>query len=292
MPDNPFLDPAFHIRWAALTPDLVEPSIDEAIARAESALQAIESAVGEPTFEGTFLALDEASDALDRAWGRVTHLQSVADSPKLREAHNKALPKVSAFAARIPLRPALWDRLKAFSRTSAAERLSPVRERFMSETLAEFREAGADLPPEGRARLEAIQAELAQVTQRYSENVLDATNAWQLIVEDESRLAGLPAHAKARALAEAVAKGLASADRPAWRFTLHMPSLRAAHDVPRGRRAPKRGVACRLLGRRRGAARQHGAHRRDPQAQGREGAPPWEGAFRGSCPCEEDGEVG
>ncbi|MFZ1057263.1 MAG: M3 family metallopeptidase [Opitutaceae bacterium] len=224
MPDNPFLDPAFHIRWAALTPDLVEPSIDEAIARAESALQAIESAVGEPTFEGTFLALDEASDALDRAWGRVTHLQSVADSPKLREAHNKALPKVSAFAARIPLRPALWDRLKAFSRTSAAERLSPVRERFMSETLAEFREAGADLPPEGRARLEAIQAELAQVTQRYSENVLDATNAWQLIVEDESRLAGLPAHAKARALAEAVAKGLASADRPAWRFTLHMPS--------------------------------------------------------------------
>jgi oligopeptidase A len=103
--------------------------------------------------------------------------------------------------------------------------LSPVRARFVSETLAEFREAGADLPAEGRARLEAIQAELAQITQKFAENVLDATNAWQLVVEDEGRLEGLPAHAKARALAEAKAKAIGSPEKPAWRFTLHMPSL-------------------------------------------------------------------
>ena len=94
----------------------------------------------------------------------------------------------------------------------------------MSETLAEFREAGADLPAEGRARLEALQTELAQLTQRFSDNVLDATNAWQLIVEDESMLAGLPEHAKARARADAAAKGIGTEQRPAWRFTLHMPS--------------------------------------------------------------------
>jgi oligopeptidase A len=224
MPENPFLDPSFHIRWTALRPELVEPSIDTALARAEGALRAIESAEGPPTFENTFVALDEATDALNRAWSRVTHLQSVADSPQLREAHNKVLPRVSAFSASIPLRPALWARLKAFAALPEAGRLGPVRARFIGETVSEFREAGADLPAEGRARLEALQSELAQLTQRYSDNVLDATNAFQLVVEDEGRLAGLPAHAKARARADAAAKGLGSEERPVWRFTLHMPS--------------------------------------------------------------------
>jgi oligopeptidase A len=224
MPDNPFTDPSFHIRWTALRPELVEPSIGEAIGLAEAALAAIEEGEGRPTFEGTFLALDEATDGLNRAWSRVTHLQSVADTPELREAHNRVLPRVSAFFARVPLRPALWARLKAFAALPEAGALPAVRARFMGETLAEFREAGADLPAAGRARLEAIQSELAQLTQRYSDNVLDATNAWQLVVDDEARLAGLPAHAKARARLDASAKGIGAQDRPAWRFTLHMPS--------------------------------------------------------------------
>ena len=224
MPDNPFLDPSFNIRWSALKPELVAPSIDEALQRAEEALQAIERSGEEPTFENTFLALDGATDTLNRAWSRVTHLQSVADSPALREAHNSVLPRVSAFCARIPLRPALWSRLKRFAGSGAASAISPVRSRFMAETIAEFREAGADLGPEGRERLEAIQSELAQLTQRYSDNVLDATNAWELVVRDESRLAGLPGHAKARALADATAKAIATEAGPAWRFTLHMPS--------------------------------------------------------------------
>ena len=87
-----------------------------------------------------------------------------------------------------------------------------------------FLAAGADLPADKRARLEALQSELAQLTQKYSENVLDATNAWQVVVEDESRLAGLPEHARAAARRSAESKGLGSAAKPAWRFTLHMPS--------------------------------------------------------------------
>jgi oligopeptidase A len=225
MPENPFLDPAFHVRWAELRPELVEPSVDAALAGAEEALRAIEAAPGDPTFENSFLALDEATDALNRTWGRVSHLQAVADSPALREAHNRALPRVAAFTAGIPLRQALWKRLCAFSNSPHAARLSPVRARYVSETLAEFRDAGSDLPDAKRARLEALQGELAQLTQRFADNVLDATNAWQLVVVDERRLAGLPGHAKARAASDAAAKGLGSPERPAWRFTLHMPSL-------------------------------------------------------------------
>jgi oligopeptidase A len=222
MPENPFLDPSLLIRWSALAPALVEPSMEAALARAEAALAAIERGEGPPTFENTLLALDDATDGLNRAWSRVTHLQSVADSPELREAHNRVLPRVSSFLAGVPLRPALWARLRAFAALSPV--LTPVRARFMAETLAEFREAGADLPADGRARLEAIQSELAELTQRFSDNVLDATNAWQLVVTDEARLAGLPASAKARAQADAAAKGIGTPERPAWRFTLHAPS--------------------------------------------------------------------
>jgi oligopeptidase A len=224
MADNPILDPSFRVRWADMKPELVQPAMDQALARAESELGAIEGGAGEPAFEGTFGALDEATDRLNRAWTRITHLQAVADSPPLREAYNQALPRVSAFFARIPLRPALWARLRAFAGSPACAGLPPVRARFVAETVAEFREAGADLPDGARARLEAIQIELAQLTQRYAENVLDATNAWQLVVDDERRLAGLPALAKARAAAAAAAKGLGDEGTPRWRFTLHMPS--------------------------------------------------------------------
>jgi oligopeptidase A len=224
MPQNPLLDPSFHVRWSALTAALVEPGMDAALERAEQALRAIEEAAGAPTFEGTFLALDDAMDALNQAWTRVTHLQAVCDSPELRAAHNRVLPRVSAFFARVPLRSALWARLREFSESAGVGALPAVRARYVGETVAEFREAGADLPATGRARLEALQAELAQITQRYAENVLDATNAWQLVVEDEGRLEGLPGHAKERAQSDAEARGLGSPGRPAWRFTLHMPS--------------------------------------------------------------------
>ncbi|HEY1848944.1 MAG TPA: M3 family metallopeptidase [Opitutaceae bacterium] len=224
MPGDPFLDPGLHVRWGEMDPALVGPSVDGAIAAAEASLAAIESDAGAPTFEGTFLALERATEGITRVWGRVTHLQSVADNPALREAHNQALPRVSAFFARVPLRPALWSRLRAYEQSPSARGLSPVRARFVSETLADFREAGADLPEAGRLRLEALQTELAQVAQRFSENVLDSTNAWQVVVGDEARLAGLPAHARERARADAAARGLGGPDRAAWRFTLHMPS--------------------------------------------------------------------
>ena len=204
-----------------MDPALIGPSVDSALASAEASLAAIEADQGPPTFEGTFLALEEATEGITRLWGRVTHLQSVADNPALRQAHNQALPRVSAFFARVHLRPALWSRLRAFAQSPGARGLSAVRSRFVSETVADFREAGADLPEAGRLRLEALQTELAQLAQRFAENVLDSTNAWQVVVGDESRLAGLPAHAKERARADAAARGLGAG---AWRFTLHMPS--------------------------------------------------------------------
>jgi oligopeptidase A len=129
------------------------------------------------------------------------------------------LPQVSEFFASISLNAELWRRLKTFAESPAAAAITGIHRRFLDETVKDFRQAGADLPAEKRERLQALQTELAQLTQKFSENVLDATNGWQLVVADESKLAGLPERAKAAARRQAEAKGVAG-----WRFTLHMPS--------------------------------------------------------------------
>jgi len=222
---NPFRETSFHIRWSQLSAAQVEPAITAALDDAQRALDAVATLDLEAvTYRNTVLALEAATLELGQTWGKVTHLQSVADSPELRAAHNAVLPKVTAFFAKISLWPELWQRLKAFARTPEAAALTGIHRRFLDETLADFRQAGADLPADSRARLEALQTELAELTQKYSENVLDATNAWQLLVEDEGRLAGLPPHALAAARQSAAAKQLGTEEKPVWRFTLHGPS--------------------------------------------------------------------
>ena len=167
MSANPFLDSAFHIRWSALVPERVGPAIEAALGRAKAAVDGIAARdLGALTYENTFLALESATEELNLAWAKVTHLQSVADSPALREAHNARLPLVSAFSAGIPLNARLWAVLKAAAETAAVRALTGIHRRFVDETVADFRQAGADLPPEQRARLEALQTELAQLEEQ------------------------------------------------------------------------------------------------------------------------------
>ncbi|MGC4074434.1 MAG: hypothetical protein QM760_18365 [Nibricoccus sp.] len=179
---NPFLQTDFEIRWSQLTPGHIAPAIEQALTDAQAAIDVIAAReLSNVTFENTFLALERSTERLNQAWGKVTHLQSVADSPELRDAHNAMLPKVSAFFARIPLNAALWERLRAFWNTHAADELNPVCSGVIWRRRSQISASRARiLPVEKRARFEALQSELAQLTQKYSENVLDATNAWEL----------------------------------------------------------------------------------------------------------------
>lgn len=223
--DNPFLSRQFDIRWPQLSADKVESAVEAAMAQAEAALAVISRRPpAEADYANTFLALEQATELLNETWAKVTHLTSVADSPELRAAHNAVLPKVSAFQARIPLNGELWTRLKAAANHASAQALNGEHRRFLTETLEDFRQHGADLSPDKKARLEVLQGELAQLTQKYAENVLDATNAWELVVTEPKRLRGLPDHAVEAARQSAAAKGHGTPDQPAWRFTLHMPS--------------------------------------------------------------------
>lgn len=226
MSSNPFLSLDFDIDWSAHSPDLIEPAIKQALSDGQAAIDAISQLpLEDANYANSFLALEKATELLNVAWSKVSHLQSVEDSPPLREAQNKMLPEVSAFFARIPLNPDLWTRLKAVAGSSEAAALTGIHRRFLDETVEDFKQAGADLPEGERKRLEEIQSELAKLTQEYSEKVLDSTNAWDVVIEDESRLAGIPQHALDTAAASAKSKGHGSDEKPAWRFTLQHPSL-------------------------------------------------------------------
>jgi oligopeptidase A len=226
MPEFPFLNQQDHPSWSQLTPDRIKPEVSLALDRAEKNLDAIRALqANELTFQNTVSALEQASNDLDYAWGLVSHLDSVCNSADLRKAHNEMLPKVSEFGAKIPLDSKLWAAILGYSQTEHAQSLSPIDRRLLEETLADFQEAGADLPDDKKKRLEKISAELAQATQQFSERVLDATNDWHLVVKEEEKLKGLPESAKEAARIAAIEKLGENEGGNAWVFTLHAPSL-------------------------------------------------------------------
>jgi oligopeptidase A len=223
---HPFLTSDFQIRWSTLKPEAVKPDLSEALKRAEARVDAlVELDRSKLTFDSVVLGLEEATRELNEAWGLVQHLDSLCNSPELREAHNAMLPEVSAFYAKIPLNEALWDLLVTYSKTDEGRALTGVRKRALDETMESFRQHGADLPAEQKKRLEAIESELSQATQKYSENVLDSTNAWELVLDDVAVLKGMPSSAIEAARADAKAKDLGTDDQPKYRLTLKAPSM-------------------------------------------------------------------
>ena len=223
---HPFLDESFHVKWSTLVPEAVESDIRHALDVAKAGIRTIcEQDPAKADYASTFGALEDAGELLERGWGRLQHLDSVCDEPAQREALNKMLPEVSDFYSSIPLNAELWAILRAYGQSAAVEALDPVRKRHVEETMLDFIQAGADLASEEKQRVAELQAELSKTTKRFAEHVLDSTNAWELVIDDEAKLAGLPESAKAAALANARSKDLGSEDKPVWRFTLQFPSM-------------------------------------------------------------------
>jgi oligopeptidase A len=217
---NPLLSNDFAIPFDRIRPEHVEAAIRELLQEADAGLNAIEQAEGEPTYEGTLGAMERATEQLEIAQALIRHLESVASTPELREVHNAVRPDVSSFFAGIPLRSGLWNALQRFSETEAAQRLHGAQARHLERTLDDFRRSGAELDSSGKERLHQISREMAELTSKFSQNVLDDTAEFALIIGDARQLAGLPESARAAARADAEARGIEG-----WRFTLQAPSL-------------------------------------------------------------------
>jgi len=220
---NPFLSRDFQIPFHRMAPSHVAPAVRTALSRAGDAVAHLEAGGPDPlTWDTTLGELDRITERLRRVTSPVHHLLAVAESPELREAWNEVLPDVTTFWSRLYLNRGIWERLRAFSETPEAAQLDPLHQRHLRRTLREFERSGAGLPDADRGRLEAIEVELSQVEQSFSEHVLDATAAWTLHVEVERRLHGIPADARARFRQKAEAEG-----RDGWTLTLDAPSVEA-----------------------------------------------------------------
>ena len=217
--DNPLPALADPLPFDRIRGEHVEPAVATLLAEARARLDALSAGSSPRTYDNTLGALEGITERLELALSVVGHLESAATTPELRAAYNAVQPEVSALYSSITLSAGVWAALKAFAATPEAAALVGTRRRFLAKTIADFRRNGADLDAAGKERLSALDVELATLTIRYSQNVLDATNAFELLVDDGARLKGLPAQAVAAARESAAKKGLEG-----WRFTLQAPS--------------------------------------------------------------------
>ncbi len=215
-PDNPLLDFSGLPRFSDITPAQVSPAMERLLAEARAAMRRAQDAPA--TWDAFVRPLEDATERLSRAWGQVEHLHAVLDSPALREAYNAALPRITQFWTELGQNQRLFEKYRAIKASDGFAQLSPARRKLVDNALRDFRLGGAELPAEQKPRYAAIQDELASLSAKFSENLLDATNGFSLFI-DEKRIAGIPqdALAAAREAAEKDGKG-------GWKFTLQMPS--------------------------------------------------------------------
>ena len=217
---NPLLDFSGLPRFADIKPEHVAPAMDQLLADGRATTEAAVRA--KPTWDQFVAPLEDANERIGRAWGQVAHLHAVMDSPPLREVYNANLPKVTKYWTELGQNQALFEKYKALRSSSEFSKLSSPRQKIVENALRDFRLGGAELPPEKKKRYAEIQEELAGLSAKFSENVLDATNAFSIYVTKE-QTAGIPDDVL-EAAREAAQKDEKQTDGKGWKFTLHMPS--------------------------------------------------------------------
>ena len=216
---NPLLNATGLIDYSAIKPTDIAPAVDQLAQQLQDTITQVTAPDTPATWEAVVQPLELATLAFTRAWGVVGHLQSVVDTPELRDAYNAKLPMVTQLFIDLSQNEALFAKYRAMKASDAFATLSDVRRRIIDREIRDFRLSGAELPETERARVKTIGERLSMLNQKFSENLLDATNAWHLLIEDEARLAGIPADTKAMYAANAKAAG-----QTGWRITLHFPS--------------------------------------------------------------------
>ena len=211
--NNPLLSFDELPRFDQIAPSHVASAIDALLAHANAALETVTAPEFPAQWTAIACTLDVSIEKLGRSWGVVSHLNSVADTPELRAAYNAALPKVTEFFTRLGADERLYAKYKAI----APATLNPEQQQAHKNAMRNFVLGGADLVGAERERFAAIQERQAELSQKFSENALDATDAFAYYA-DESELAGVPEDVKHSALAAAKAE-----DKPGYKLTLKMP---------------------------------------------------------------------
>jgi len=212
-PHNPLLQHSDLPLFDQIKPEHVNEAVDALLTEAEKALDTVTDSAFPSEWQAIAKVLDVNTERLSRAWGAVSHLNSVADTPELRAAYNDALPKVTEFWTRLGADERLYAKYKAVQ----TDALDTAQQQALKNALRNFVLGGAELQGDAKTRYAAIQERMAELSQKFSENALDATDRFALYVEKET-LEGVPDDVinTARATAEKEGKG-------GYKLTLKMP---------------------------------------------------------------------
>ena len=216
---NPLLTATDLPCFAAIQPEHVEPALDQVLAANRAELERLLAANTVYCWDNLIRPLEELDDRLNKTWSPVSHLQAVRDSESLRAAYNACLPKLSAYHSELGQHAGLHRAYRQIADGPEYARLDPAQRKVIDDALRDFRLSGIALPPEQQSRYKDIQQELASLSAKFSENVLDATQAWTKHLSDAAPLAGLPDSAQALARQAAQQRGL-----DGWLLTLELPS--------------------------------------------------------------------
>ncbi|MBX3189583.1 MAG: M3 family metallopeptidase [Labilithrix sp.] len=224
---NPLLEVKVPVPFDEVRAEHIQPAIDRLLEASQATLDAIPAAPR--TYQAVLEPLDLATNDLDYASNLASHLESVVGSPELRDAFAAVVPKITAFYSKILLSEPLYRSLRELAATDEASKLDPARKRYLTKTLADFRRNGAELDAAGKKRLAEIDVALSELTLKFAQNVVDATASFEIVLDDASRLAGLPEGAIEAAKKSAEEKG-----KKGHRLTLQAPSygpvMTFAHD--------------------------------------------------------------
>ena len=205
--------------FSQIRPEHVEPAIDALLAEGRVGIAKLLARGGGYTWANLVQPIEELDDRLSRAWSPVGHLNSVLNSDELRAAYNACLPKLSEYATEMGHNAALFEAYRAVAEQADAEGLEAAQCKVLDNALRDFHLAGVDLPADKKARYKEVQQRLSQLTSKFEDNLLDATNAWSKLIGDEAVLAGLPQSALDLARQTAEQRG-----EPGWLLTLEYPS--------------------------------------------------------------------
>ncbi|WMW82136.1 M3 family metallopeptidase [Undibacterium cyanobacteriorum] len=216
---NPLLDFSDLPRFDAITAEHVAPAIDRLLEECRRTVAQLEAPIENITWDNFVTPLETTTERLGRAWGIVNHLNSVRDTPELRAAYNEAQPKITEFWTALGQNLQLYQNYKALATSPSYADLSSARKKIISNALRDFKLGGAELNDDAKKRYAEIQERLAALSTRFSENLLDATNDYKLLIEDREQLKGLPED-----VLQAAANAAQEDGKQGYQFTLHFPS--------------------------------------------------------------------
>lgn len=217
---NPLLDFSGLPRFAEVKPEHVTPAVEQLLSENRALVARLLADAAAPTWGNFMQPLDDANERLSRAWGQVGHLNAVMNSPELREAYNANLSRITQYYAELGQNLDLFNKVKAIRNGTEYASLSAAQQKIVDNELRDFRLGGAELPDAQKTRFLAIQEEMSSLCSKFSDNLLDATNAYTLLIEDPAELAGIPGDDLQAAQEAAQAAG-----KQGWMFTLKAPSF-------------------------------------------------------------------